>query len=49
MVLAETIVKAVERGDQNTRWRDFTNIAAIENSLVTDGSNLQNAIFGRRE
>jgi len=24
MVLAEKIVTAIERGEQNTRWRDFT-------------------------
>lgn len=29
MVLAEKIVTAVDRGDQNTRWRDFVDIAAI--------------------
>lgn len=32
MVLAEKIVTALERGDQNTRWRDFTDIAAISHS-----------------
>lgn len=29
MVLAEKIVTAVDRGDQNTRWRDFVDITAI--------------------
>lgn len=29
MVLAEKIGTAIERGDQNTRWRDFVDIAAI--------------------
>lgn len=29
MVLAEKIVIAIDRGDQNTRWRDFVDIAAI--------------------
>lgn len=29
MVLAEKIVTAIDRGDQNTRWRDFVDIAAI--------------------
>ena len=32
MVLAEKIVTAIERGEQNTRWRDFTDIAAIARS-----------------
>ncbi len=29
MVLAEKIVTAIERGELNTRWRDFVDIAAI--------------------
>ena len=29
MVLAEKIVTAIDRGDQNTRWRDFVDIVAI--------------------
>jgi Nucleotidyl transferase AbiEii toxin, Type IV TA system len=29
MVLAEKIVTAIDRGDQNTRWRDFVDIAAL--------------------
>ncbi|SDD76818.1 Nucleotidyl transferase AbiEii toxin, Type IV TA system [Sanguibacter gelidistatuariae] len=29
MVLAEKIVTAIDRGEQNTRWRDFVDIAAI--------------------
>ncbi len=29
MVLAEKIVTAIERGEQNTRWRDFVDIVAI--------------------
>lgn len=29
MVLAEKIVTAIERGDQNTRWRDFVDVVAI--------------------
>jgi hypothetical protein len=29
MVLAEKIVTALDRGDQNTRWRDFVDIVAL--------------------
>ncbi|MGO1971409.1 MAG: nucleotidyl transferase AbiEii/AbiGii toxin family protein [Propionibacteriaceae bacterium] len=29
MILAEKIVTAIDRGDQNTRWRDFVDIVAI--------------------
>lgn len=29
MVLADKIVTALDRGDQNTRWRDFVDIIAI--------------------
>lgn len=29
MVLAEKIVTAIDRGDQNTRWRDFVDISAL--------------------
>ena len=44
MVLAEKIVTAVERGEQNTRWRDFTDIAGIARSRRIDGVALQEAI-----
>ena len=44
MVLAEKIVTALERGEQNTRWRDFTDIAAIARSRTVDGADLQEAI-----
>ncbi|MFC5426242.1 nucleotidyl transferase AbiEii/AbiGii toxin family protein [Brevibacterium otitidis] len=44
MVLAEKIVTALERGEQNTRWRDFTDIAAIARSRVVSGADLQEAI-----
>lgn len=44
MVLAEKIVTALERGEQNTRWRDFTDIASIAGSRTIDGSDLQEAI-----
>lgn len=38
MVLAEKIVTALERGEQNTRWRDFTDIAAIARSRSVDST-----------
>lgn len=44
MVLAEKIVTAIERGDQNTRWRDFTDIAAIARSRFIRGADLRAAI-----
>ena len=44
MVLAEKTVTALERGEQNTRWRDFTDIAAIARSRTVDGADLQEAI-----
>jgi len=44
MVLAEKIVTALERGEQNTRWRDFTDIAAIARSRSVAGADLKEAI-----
>lgn len=44
MVLAEKIVTALERGEQNTRWRDFTDIAAIARSRTVKGADLQETI-----
>ncbi|GIL28944.1 nucleotidyl transferase AbiEii/AbiGii toxin family protein [Actinocatenispora comari] len=44
MVLAEKIVTAVDRGDQNTRWRDFGDIAAITASRRILGTDLHHAI-----
>lgn len=44
MVLAEKIVTALERGEQNTRWRDFTDIAAIAHSRSVEGADMQEAI-----
>lgn len=44
MVLAEKIVTAIERGEQNTRWRDFTDIAAIARSRSVEGADLQEAL-----
>lgn len=44
MVLAEKIVTALERGEQNTRWRDFTDIAAIARARTIRGSDLSEAI-----
>lgn len=44
MVLAEKIVTALERGEQNTRWRDFTDIASIARSRRIEGADLQEAV-----
>lgn len=44
MVLAEKIVTAIERGEQNTRWRDFTDIAAIARTRNINGGQLRQAI-----
>lgn len=44
MVLAEKIVTAIERGESNTRWRDFTDIAAIARSRIIRGTDLREAI-----
>jgi hypothetical protein len=44
MVLAEKVVTALERGEQNTRWRDFTDIAAIAQSRLIRGPDLREAI-----
>ena len=44
MVLAEKIITALERGEQNTRWRDFADIAAIARSRRIEGAVLQEAI-----
>lgn len=44
MVLAEKIVTALERGEQNTRWRDFTDIAAIARTRSIRGTDLHEAI-----
>lgn len=44
MVLAEKIVTALERGEQNTRWRDFTDIATIVHSRTIEAADLREAI-----
>lgn len=44
MVLAEKIVTAIDRGDQNTRWRDFVDITAIIGARRINGSNLREAL-----
>lgn len=44
MVLAEKIVTAIERGEQNTRWRDFTDIVAIARTRTIRGSDFRQAI-----
>lgn len=44
MVLAEKIVTAAERGDQNTRWRDFVDIAAITSARRIRATDLRQAL-----
>ncbi|WP_069599453.1 nucleotidyl transferase AbiEii/AbiGii toxin family protein [Brevibacterium aurantiacum] len=44
MVLAEKIVTAIERGELNTRWRDFTDIVAIARTRRIRGSDLRQGI-----
>lgn len=44
MVLAEKIVTAIERGELNTRWRDFTDIAALARTRSISGAVLREAI-----
>lgn len=44
MVLAEKIVTAIERGAINTRWRDFTDIAAIAHTRTISAVDLRRAI-----
>lgn len=44
MVLAEKIVTAISRGDQNTRWRDFVDIVAITRTRTINASDLRHAL-----
>lgn len=44
MVLAEKIVTAIARGDQNTRWRDFVDIATIVSTIRVRHADLRTAI-----
>ena len=44
MVLAEKIVTAIDRGEVNTRWRDFVDIAAIAGTRTISASDLREAI-----
>lgn len=44
MVLAEKIVTAIERGENNTRWRDFTDILSLAETRSIRGAELQSAI-----
>lgn len=44
MVLAEKLVTAVDRGEQNTRWRDFVDIVAITDTRRIDGTDLRAAV-----
>lgn len=44
MVLAEKIITAVDRGQINTRWRDFVDITAIIGTRRIDYADLRTAI-----
>jgi len=44
MIHAEKIVTSVERGQANTRWRDFADILLLSRRHDTDGTQLQTAI-----
>ncbi|HEY0260721.1 MAG TPA: nucleotidyl transferase AbiEii/AbiGii toxin family protein [Lacisediminihabitans sp.] len=44
MVLAEKIVTAIDRGEQNTRWRDFVDIAAITRTRQIAARDLREAL-----
>ncbi|MFD7310058.1 nucleotidyl transferase AbiEii/AbiGii toxin family protein [Promicromonospora sp. NPDC059942] len=44
MVLAEKIVTAVERGEANTRWRDFADVHAISRQHRLDQETLRSSI-----
>ncbi|MFD5822071.1 hypothetical protein HNR09_000431 [Nesterenkonia xinjiangensis] len=44
MVLAEKIVTALDRGEQNTRWRDFVDVVALTSSRYIDYSEQRAAI-----
>jgi len=44
MVLAEKIVTALERGELNTRWRDFVDISLISKRQIVSGVDLRKAL-----
>lgn len=44
MVLAEKILTAIDRGEVNTRWRDFVDIAAIAGTRAISAGDLREAI-----
>ncbi len=44
MMLAEKIVTAIDRGDQNPRWRDFVDIASIAATRRIRADDLRTAI-----
>ena len=44
MVHAEKIITSVERGQANTRWRDFADIMLLSRRHDVDGTELQTAI-----
>ncbi|WP_245631587.1 nucleotidyl transferase AbiEii/AbiGii toxin family protein [Curtobacterium ammoniigenes] len=44
MVLAEKIMTAIDRGEQNTRWRDFVDIAALTRTRQIPARDLREAL-----
>lgn len=44
MVLAEKIVTAVERGEANTRWRDFADVHVVSRQHRIDGDTLRSSL-----
>jgi hypothetical protein len=44
MVVAEKIVTAIERGEANTRWRDFVDIESLSSRRVFSAASLSEAI-----
>lgn len=44
MILAEKYVTALDRGQVNTRWRDFTDIALLARSIEIDADDLRTAL-----
>lgn len=44
MILAEKLVTAIDRGEQNTRWRDFVDIVAIARARQIRATDLRTAI-----
>lgn len=44
MVLAEKLITAVQRGDANTRWRDFADLHELIRTRAVDGAALESAL-----